>query len=161
MKRILLMSDTHGINEAKIEEILKINDYDLAVHCGDYCTEIEWMKKHFDYFVNGNNDYYGSKELNEIHFKFNGLNFIVNHGHMFYDFSYETWLNNLHEHLIRFNGDILLFGHSHIYTEKKFNDDKCVFNPGSLFLPRDGFKSYMIIKIDNKKKISCLRKIIR
>jgi predicted phosphodiesterase len=55
-KRILVLSDSHGSNDLMIR-IIEKEAADLVIHAGDYCTGISIMKKHFHYFVDGNNDY--------------------------------------------------------------------------------------------------------
>jgi predicted phosphodiesterase len=55
-KRILIFSDNHS--ETKImNEIITSTPHDLVVHAGDYMVDVATMKLHFDYFVDGNNDY--------------------------------------------------------------------------------------------------------
>ncbi|WEK82856.1 MAG: YfcE family phosphodiesterase [Mycoplasma sp.] len=151
MSRILVISDTHCVNHKKVEKLLKEEQHDLSVHCGDYCDDVPWITKHFDFFCNGNNDFGGPKDHELIQFEYAGIKFIVLHGHQLYSFNYEDWLDKLHDLAKRNGCDVCLFGHSHMYEVKEYEDGIIVANPGSLALPRDHCASYMMIDIENKK----------
>ena len=63
-KRILVMSDTHGLKQDDITKIIAKENCDYNIHCGDYLYDFDYMKEHFDYFVDGNNDVKHGSEYN-------------------------------------------------------------------------------------------------
>jgi predicted phosphodiesterase len=76
LKRILVLSDSHGINNLMIR-IIEKEAADLVIHAGDYCVSTNVMQKYFHYFVDGNNDYDGKPA--EI-FVFANFKFLLIHG---------------------------------------------------------------------------------
>lgn len=144
--KILIVADTHGLNNDKLDEIIKCEKCDINIHAGDYLISIDEMKKKFNYFVDGNNDY-GYK--NENIFSIMGFKFLLIHGHEYFNFDYEKWINKARKELIDF--DVVIFGHSHIplinTSSKPF-----FINPGSFSLPRkSNDNSYIIAVIENNK----------
>ena len=80
MKKIVVMSDSHGYHQMinRVKELEPDGDY--YVHCGDSEAETYMMQ---DWLcVKGNNDWY-SDFPNQIKFKVEDLNFLVAHGHRF------------------------------------------------------------------------------
>ena len=87
MKKIVVMSDSHGYHQMinRVKELEPDGDY--YVHCGDSEAETYMMQ---DWLcVKGNNDWY-SDFPNQIKFKVEDLNFLVAHGHRFGYMDHET-----------------------------------------------------------------------
>lgn len=150
MKKILIVSDTHGSIDS-IKSVIKKEKPDYTIHAGDFCVDIDFMKEHFSHFVAGNNDVEGSEILE---FSIDNINFVLTHGHRiitFFSF-HNTKMERLNEFLISKNADVLIFGHTHIEMFEK-NNDLFILNPGSLVYPRNtnSKKTYMILHIDNGK----------
>lgn len=151
MKKIIVMSDTHG-NTKIIDKILSENQYDYAIHAGDYTCDEKFINSRFDFVVRGNNDFDNNKD--ELFFQISGFNFYLQHGHLIGSYfqldNYEYMKNVLKQK----NVDILIHGHTHISKIFEY-DQGIVINPGSTTFPRGGsLKSYAIIII-NDSKISC------
>ena len=78
MKKIVVMSDSHGYH-AMIDLVRELEpDGDCYVHCGD--SEAETYDMQDWLCVKGNNDWY-SDFPEHIRFKVEDLNFYVCHGH--------------------------------------------------------------------------------
>ena len=145
MKKIVVMSDSHGYH-AMIDLVRELEpDGDCSVHCGD--SEAETYDMHDWLCVKGNNDWY-SDFPEHIRFKVEDLNFYVCHGHRFGYFDRESkMIYTLQEA----NCDVLLSGHTHVPTYEKI-DGYTFINPGSTTLPRGGSsRSYCVIHVDGKK----------
>lgn len=153
MKKILIMSDTHG-DYVFYKNIIAKEKADLVVHAGDFCIEISEMKKNFDFFVAGNNDYEGERIVN---FQYENLNFQVMHGDQFGSsiFEFKKREEKIWQYAKDNKIDVLINGHTHIESFL-YKDNIMVINPGSLSLPRNsiGKKSYAILYIENKKIIN-------
>ena len=145
MKKIIVMSDSHGYH-AMIDLVRELEpDGDCYVHCGD--SEAETYDMQDWLCVKGNNDWY-SDFPEHIRFKVEDLNFYVCHGHRFGYFDRESkMIYTLQEA----NCDVLLSGHTHVPTYEKI-DGYTFINPGSTTLPRGGSsRSYCVIHVDGKK----------
>lgn len=144
MKKIVVMSDSHGYHQMinRVKELEPDGDY--YVHCGDSEAETYMMQ---DWLcVKGNNDWY-SDFPNQIKFKVEELNFLVAHGHRFGYMDRET---SMIYTLQEANCDILLSGHTHVPMYKEV-DGYTLINPGSTTLPRGGSnRSYCVIYVEGK-----------
>lgn len=153
MKKLLLISDTHGDSKT-YKEIIQLEKPDFTIHAGDYCMNYNEIKNNVDYIVCGNNDYEGPEILD---FKIENFNIRLMHGHQFIKhlFSQTKRNYNLYEYAKENQKDILITGHTHIETMFYFNN-VLVINPGSLTLPRNTSKrkSYAILHLDNNKIVN-------
>ena len=144
MKKIVVMSDSHGYHQMinRVKELEPDGDY--YVHCGDSEAETYMMQ---DWLcVKGNNDWY-SDFPNQIKFKVEDLNFLVAHGHRFGYMDRET---SMIYTLQEANCDVLLSGHTHVSMYKEV-DGYTLINPGSTTLPRGGSnRSYCVIYVEGK-----------
>lgn len=141
MKKILIVSDTHGDTEL-LTKILLENHCDINLHLGDSQLP-EYMLSSF-LVVRGNCDYFidfpTSRDLVVENFKIH-----LEHGDKIYT-SLENYINNI-------DCDIFLFGHLHKVMNFKINK-KLVLNPGSLTCPRDANEgSFIILTLDKNKII--------
>ncbi|MGB9561677.1 MAG: metallophosphoesterase family protein, partial [bacterium] len=135
------------------EEVWDVaGDVDIIVHAGDYTNmdtveEIRGLGKVF-YGVCGNmDDEPVKRELPpRLEFELNGIRFALVHGRG------SPWglAQKLYAELPKEKPDILIFGHSHIPLEEKYNKT-LLLNPGSvsgnLF---SSCGSYIIMEVDEK-----------
>lgn len=144
VKKIVVMSDSHGSLLAMEEIKEKEVDGDFYVHCGDSEASLEEL--HDWIVVRGNNDWIAPFP-NDIIFEAEGHRIYVCHGqHFGYFDRTEHMLALLQEKQC----DILLSGHTHVPSMEKING-KYLINPGSTSLPRRGSeKSYCVIYIDKE-----------
>src|SRR5699024_2837342 len=130
MKKVIIMSDTHGlVNE--IAEIRNKHQADKIIHCGDSELYKDEAVLEGITIVEGNCDQihqFKTEELIEI----DGLRIYVTHGHLY---QVKQQLMTLSYRASELNADIVCFGHSHIvYAEQ--DDNHIYMNPGSLRFPR-------------------------
>lgn len=145
MKKILILSDSHGKNKL-LEEIIDKENPDVVIHCGDHCMSDEkYLNEKFNYYVRGNNDYIGEREIIT---NIDGINFLVIHGDEYNIYFNE--FNQLAKYASDIGANIVLYGHTHVENYIKINDI-ILINPGSISLPRNksNKKSYGIINIKN------------
>ena len=151
MKRILVMSDTHGDNLDLVKQIIEKEKCDYNVHCGDFLIDDEQMNELFDYWVYGNNDDDALPDHLIVKFEVENFHFLLLHGHQAFAFTHNNWLKKLYLIGKEKKVDVLLCGHSHRYEEIFYNNDLFIANPGSLCYPRDHQASYMVITIDGRE----------
>lgn len=153
MKKILIVSDTHG-DRSFFKKIIDKEQPDIKIHAGDFCVDIDLISKNFDYFVAGNNDFEGERIVD---FNIDNFKCRLMHGDQFgYSvFGYKRREDKLYEYAKQNNVDILFSGHTHIETVY-YRDGVLILNPGSLMYPRNanGMKSYAILNIEGDKILS-------
>lgn len=153
MRRVLVVSDSHGNNENVRKAIEKAGRIDIMIHLGDIgynYHEIERMAHVPTYMVSGNNDY-GLPTKDRIIIQIGGHKIYAVHGHRHgVHFGPDT---------IRYNAlenecDIAMYGHTHV----PFLDegDVTILNPGSLTFPRQqGYeKTFLIMEIDDNDEVT-------
>jgi len=127
MKKLLILSDTHGNLDAidKLKCIMKGADY--IIHLGDYYRDMDYYEEEFGdkiYRVKGNCDGGGK----EIELRIEGLKVLALHGDR-YGVKYS--LTNLKLFAKEQKADVVLFGHTHYPTIEK--EDGIIFiNPGNM-----------------------------
>lgn len=140
--KIILVSDSHGKDEALETILTQYPDADAYVHCGD----IEAGPDMFPQFVTvrGNNDlYYEYPEEQVLHIAGHGI--YVTHSHRF---MYSRRLEQMAEKAKSLDCDLVFYGHTHIAADETVNGVR-IINPGSLWRSRDGRgPSYAIVTID-------------
>ena len=117
--KVGILSDTHGLLRPEVERILE--KCDKIVHAGDFdnketARRLEQIAP--TYMVRGNNDLwlpYG--ELRTARFEIGGVRFYMVH-------------NREEAGEVPEETDVVVFGHTHQYYEKKENG-RLWFNPGS------------------------------
>lgn len=145
MKKIVIMSDNHGdmytLTDIKVLE----DDADYYIHCGD--SEF-YSLQGLDGFVavKGNNDW--NLDLPETaRLDIEGRHLLITHGQYFGYFDCEK---KMIQFLKKYNGDVLISGHTHMPLAKEENG-LWLINPGSTSWPRGGSKrSYAVVTIDDK-----------
>ncbi len=147
-KKLLIISDSHGYDDLLLK-VLRKEDYDISVFAGDYTTNLNFMKSHFDYFVDGNNDY-AHKDV-EI-FEIEQLKFVLVHSHQFFSFDKEVYFKRMREFAKKYNANVLIYGHTH-YQIIDSEIEPILVNPGSIALPRGPKQkgSYVVATIDKNK----------
>lgn len=146
MKKVVVMSDNHGNDEAI--EIIKERekDADYFIHCGDSECHTPYLLDDM-VCVAGNNDW-GLDLPRYAKLRIEELDILVTHGQYYGYFNREKLMV---EDLKKYECQVMFSGHTHIpsFTEK---DGFYFLNPGSTTLPRGGSaKSYAVVTIDGKK----------
>lgn len=153
MKKIILVSDTHG-KTANLRTLMKrIRQADLLLHMGDVEGdegEIESFAGCPVEFVRGNCDSF-SKLPDDRLLEIEGHRILMTHGHR-YGVGYS--LAHLDETAREKGADIVLYGHTHV-PEYVTIGDRHFINPGSISRPRqEGHQpSYAILEIDRKGQV--------
>lgn len=154
MKKIVVMSDNHGMDYMLNYVKDKEPHADYYVHCGD--SEVPYPELLNGYIcVKGNNDW-GLDLPKEARLEVEGYSILITHGQYLGYFNRELAMNDL---LTTHQCQILLCGHTHIPMFVQ-DGDFYYINPGSTSLPRGGSQaSYAVVTIDGKN-VSCEFKTI-
>ena len=148
MKKIIVLSDTHGDNSI-INQILKSQEYDLAIIAGDYTCDSSFINQKFNYVVRGNNDFDANPD--ELYFEIEGIKFYLCHGHLIGSYSQLDNYDYMGKVLKDKKVDIIIHGHTHVSKIFEY-EYGLVINPGSTTYPRGGTrKSFGLIEINNQK----------
>lgn len=149
MKKVVVMSDNHGVD--KMMEYIKNKepDADYYIHCGD--SEAMQQNLLTGYIcVRGNNDW-GLDLPQQAKLKVEDFRILITHGQYFGFFNRQESMRSLLE---KEKCQVLLSGHTHM-PMCEHEDGFYFINPGSTSLPRGGsLPSYAVLLIDGKK-ISC------
>lgn len=139
MKKVAVLSDTHGLLRPEVME--RIYDCDVIIHGGDInkqeiITELEKIAP--VYVVRGNNDKEWAEHLP------NSLEFMIEDVRIFLVHNKKDIPKNLE------NVDMIIFGHSHKYLEK-VEGNVFYLNPGSCGKRRfDQEISFAVMYVNNK-----------
>lgn len=148
--KILIVSDTHRMDDNLQEVIRAQAPLDMLIHLGD----AEGSEFQIGTWVNagcrlemvlGNNDFFSDLER-EIELELGPHRILLTHGH-YYNVS--LGIEALRQEAIERNCDIAMYGHTH-RPFLEIGREVTVLNPGSLSYPRqEGRKpSYMIMEMD-------------
>lgn len=146
--KVLIISDSHGVNENIYTILEKEGPVDMLFHCGD--TEgseytISMIAGCACEMVMGNNDFFSTLPK-EREFELLGRNILLTHGHYYY---VSMGTERIMAEGIARGADIVIFGHTHrpVIIEE---DGITIINPGSVSYPRQpGRKpSYIIMNIE-------------
>lgn len=153
MRRILVVSDSHGRNENVQRAIEKAGKFDIMIHLGDVGNEyreVERMAGVPTYIVAGNNDYArGLLERNII--EIGGHRIYATHGHRQ---NVHFGVELLYYLALENDCDIVMYGHTHVpYLDEE--DDVTILNPGSLTYPRqEGHeKTFVVMTIEDDDSV--------
>lgn len=144
--RVLIISDTHGIQKNLDRVLAKERPYERVIHLGDIEGDEDYLKAAADCpvaAVRGNNDYFSDLPQEQM-IEVAGKRIFLTHGHYYYVAAGV-------EHLIREaqgrGADIVIFGHTHRPLIRQ-EGNLYVLNPGSLSYPRqEGRKpSYIVME---------------
>lgn len=153
MRRVLIVSDSHGKNENIQKALEKAGKIDLMIHLGDVGREylqVERMAGVPTYMVAGNNDYGGFlRDMCVIYIGSHKV--LLTHGHRQ---GVHFGVDRLRYLALENECDIAMYGHTHV----PFLDegDVTILNPGSISMPRQmgHKKTFMIMEIDEEEKVS-------
>lgn len=138
MQKVLVLSDSHKQNQTIIE-IIKNENPDCLIFCGDLVKDVEQLKLTIpQYVVKGNWDFKNNKQI-KLNVKIENVNIFITHGHKF---KVKQNFLKLIENALPTNPNIICFGHTHIQIVLN-QKNITLINPGKTF---DG--EYAIIKID-------------
>ncbi len=154
MRKILVVSDTHG-HDNNFYKVLDLEEpLDGIIHCGDFEGSEGKFALAADcpvYFVAGNNDFFS--DLNrELEFELSGHKCFLTHGHQYL---VSMDLENIRSEGIARGAEMIFFGHSHRPVAKNI-EGIYLFNPGSLSYPRQEGRrpSYLILNIGDFGEIT-------
>ncbi len=146
-KKVLIISDTHGLTK-NLDKILPlVKPLDQLIHLGDVGRDEDYIEVVAECpccFVSGNNDFYTTLPKERL-IKLNGVPVFLTHGHYYYVNSRKDFVRSA---AVQRGARIALFGHTHVpYLEE--DETILVANPGSLSLPRqaDHCPTYMLLYI--------------
>lgn len=148
--RLLVVSDAHGKGMRINKVIENIGEIDYILYGGDNIRDLANLKVKAEtklIAVKGNCDYGVDCPEEEI-IDLENHRIFLTHGHKY---RVKLGLDRLYYKAKEVGADIVVFGHTHCRLAIE-EDGVLFFNPGSVFLPRDGKPPcYGIIDIlDNK-----------
>lgn len=139
--KIVVMSDSHGRDDAVEQVINRHFDADLFIHCGDLSSPIENYPGMIA--VKGNNDYYSDLPYERI-VTLEGHRILITHAHLYGYYGRER---RLAAKARESDCDIVLYGHTHVARREEV-DGVTLINPGSLYYCRDGRgQMYAVLKL--------------
>ena len=151
MKRIGIMSDTHGYRELidAVVEITADEELDMCLHAGDFGDDARYLQTLIDipvYAVRGNTDCEQPLEPREQLIPLEDTYIYMTHGH---EVSYYNRVQELLYLGRAMGARLVVAGHTHHH--RQVEQDGCTFeNPGSLALPRDlSGGTFSIVTYDN------------
>lgn len=145
--KIMILSDSHAMSKTDLLNLLKANQVNYYIHCGDIYMTYDGLNLNNFYIARGNNDF--SDIPYELFITLDNLKFFIVHGNR-YDVDYN--LDYLHTAAKQKGADIVCFGHTH----QPFLDTKdgiIMINPGSTCYPRGQYRypTYCILDTETKK----------
>lgn len=149
MKKIIVISDTHGSQKSvdKIYPLMQEND--ITVHLGDGAGDLRvFMKEEPEkvYLCAGNCDFFSPYPLDgEIEVE--GVKIFYCHGHKY---QVKSTLALLAQEAKRRGADIALYGHTHKPLITQLNGVTLI-NPGSMRFPVNEGGSYCYLVVNGRK----------
>lgn len=143
--KIVVVSDSHGKDEALDYVLQQHHDADAYIHCGD----IEAYEDAYPKFitVRGNNDVFCDYPDEQV-IRIGDHRIFVVHSHQFL-YSHRSQL--MAKAAKERNCDIVCYGHTHIAADETVDGVRLI-NPGSLWRSRDGrAPSYAIIYLQEDR----------
>jgi putative phosphoesterase len=144
MKKVVVLSDTHG-NFSAIDKILPImEESDYVFHLGDYERDILSYSKELKnkiYSVKGNCDGGGEEQVLEVE----GVKIMLVHGDRY---GVKGTLTNLFYRAKELNVNAVFYGHTHVSSIDEVDGIKFI-NPGSM--NKFSQNSYCYVVIYNGK----------
>ena len=149
--RIIVVSDTHRIEDEIIEAIGEMEKPDLILHLGDNVEDGENLGKIFGvetHIVKGNCDLnpdYPNDRIVDIGAK----KIFMTHGHRH---GVKSGFMSLYYKGLEVGADIVLYGHTHVPINVK-EKGLIIMNPGSPSLPRQEprIKTFGLIEIEGEE----------
>lgn len=146
IRKILVISDTHGRRDA-LQRCIDISfPFDIIIHCGDGVKDLrsaDLPEKSVIFAVAGNTDIYSSPDEEIVLIEsIEGKKVLITHGHLY---NVKSGLISLSKYAGEIKADVVFFGHTH-QSHLSINNP-VLFNPGDL-----STGSYGIITIGNDKE---------
>lgn len=152
---IVIFSDVHGRAD-RVRELISLHrNATLFVFLGDGLRELDESYMPI-VAVRGNCDVFSTDTPEERLLDLDGIKILLMHGHRF---SVKSGLDRALAYADKRGADVLLFGHTHLPTERYFPEGTelsdgtrltrplWAFNPGSLGEPRGERPSYGLLQI--------------
>lgn len=147
MKKITVVSDSHG-NRAALDGLDGVfKESDLIIHLGDTSSDGSYIaKKHPDktVIINGNCEAVNVGERERV-LEVEGVKIFACHGHLY---SVKTTLSRLADRTKELNCNVALYGHTHAAKESEIGG-VTLLNPGTLSRYAD--ESYLYIVVHDGK----------
>ena len=148
--KVLIVSDTHRINDNFCQVLEKEGRVDLVVHLGDAEGSEYFLQEKAGCpleIIAGNNDFF-SELPREKELEIGGYKVLVTHGHYYY---VSVGMERIKEEGVARGVDIVMFGHTH-RPLIDIGDEVTLINPGSLSYPRQEGRrpSYIMMEIDKE-----------
>jgi len=154
MKKIAIISDTHGFNDYVLKMLEYEKNIDFLIHLGDniqdyneLCNKMKGLKS---LYIIGNHDMEWL-EPKEALIKIGNIKIYATHGDKF---NIKLGIDDLLKKGKSLDANIILYGHSHIQKCIK-KDGILIINPGSISEPREKncLFSYTILTITDEEII--------
>lgn len=150
MKKILVVSDTHGADKALRAILQEEKDADALIFLGDGEQDLQAVEEENPklpvYAVRGNCDFSSLLPVDGLA-AFDGVLFYYTHGHIY---NAKMTLDDLEQAGRERGADVVLFGHTHQGIMKHCGD-VTLFNPGSAGQSYSGNDCYGVIRIKDGK----------
>ena len=147
MKKIIVISDSHG-NRQSIDGLDGIfAESDLIIHLGDTSIDGNYIRGKYPdktVVINGNCEVFSVGEKEKV-LDIEGVKILACHGHLY---SVKTTLSKLAARAKKLGCKIALYGHTHDAREDEI-EGVDLFNPGTL--SRYSEKSYLYLVINDGK----------
>ena len=147
MKKLIIVSDSHGNRQALDALDGIFAESDCIVHLGDTSSDGRYIYNKFPdrtVVINGNCDILSVGEKEKI-IRLEGVNIFACHGHAY---SVKSTLSRLAKRAKELDCKIALYGHTHDAREDEI-DGVTLLNPGTL--SRYSQKSYLYLVINGDK----------
>lgn len=142
MKRILILSDSHG-NKDSVENLIMGYKFDCVFFLGDGIKDFEWLNEEEYNIIKvaGNCDYFSTESKVRVEVV-DGIRILLTHGDLF---GVKYSICNLLKEAKLKNIDVVCFGHTHNQIDE-IEDNIRLLNPGAF---KNGH--YMILEIDKSQ----------
>lgn len=146
MKRLLVLSDTHGATGRIDLAIIKAGRTDGVIHLGDYVRDAEYIRrKGLEVWnVRGNCDIEGGAET-ELTLHLGGCRLLLTHGHRL---GVKYSLQRVFLRAQEMEAQAVLFGHTHTPLNT-YEGGILLLNPGSLAEPRNGKATFALLEAED------------
>lgn len=146
MKKIVVLSDTHG-NIAAIEKLFPVfAESDMIIHLGDTSSDGQVIRRNFPektYLLNGNCDFAKLGE-SEIVLQVENVKIFACHGDRY---GVKRGYDNIAYKVEQEGCKVALFGHTHAPIEKILGGVQ-LFNPGTLSRYSENTYLYLVVTGD-------------
>ncbi len=153
MKRVIVISDSHGSLSNVRKIIQKHERIDMMIHLGDIMGQDEELQQLCEcplIVVSGNCDYYSKNPWDEI-ITLGNHKIFATHGH---HYGVHYGLDGLYHAALERECDIALYGHTHV-PDIDYRGTVTLMNPGSITQPRQLNRkpTYLMLEIEDNGEI--------